>query len=125
MKITLNGDDLKISIETDALGSFASGFHVPEISAGVYTIEAEDQNGSSATAAITISPRHKRGSVGSIYRTGQEAPVSGKYRCEQCESAGTINYLPLAKEDNFPPCSRCRADGRPGGSKYMLIEIFE
>ncbi len=76
MKITLNGDDLKISIETDALGSFASGFHVPEISAGDYTIEAEDQYGFSATASITISPRHKRGSV----RAPNGYTLAGKVR---------------------------------------------
>ena len=63
-------------------------------------------------------------SIGSTYKTGQEAPISGKYRCEQCEGAGVINDMPLAKDDNFPPCSRCKADGRPGGSTYRLIEII-
>ena len=61
--------------------------------------------------------------LGSKYKTGQEAPVSGEYRCEQCEAAGTINDLPLAKEDNFPPCSTCMAAGRPGGSTYRLVRI--
>jgi hypothetical protein len=62
-------------------------------------------------------------SIGSIYETGQEAPVSAIYRCEQCEAAGQINNMPLALEDNFPPCSKCISTGRPGGSTYRLIEI--
>ena len=62
-------------------------------------------------------------SLGSKYTTGQEAPVSGIYRCEQCEQEGKINDMPLAKDNNFPPCSRCIADGRPGGSTYRLIRI--
>lgn len=63
-------------------------------------------------------------SIGSVYGTGQEAPVSGNYRCVQCEQAGVTNDLPLAKDDNFPPCSRCKADGRPGGSTFRLIKIL-
>ncbi len=64
-------------------------------------------------------------SIGSTYTTGQEAPVSGIYRCEQCERAGKINNMPLAKDDNFPPCSRCLADGRGGGSTFRLIRIVK
>jgi phosphatidylserine/phosphatidylglycerophosphate/cardiolipin synthase-like enzyme len=62
--------------------------------------------------------------IGSTYGTGQEAPWSGNYRCEQCEAEAVINDLPLAKDDNFPPCGRCIADGRPGGSRYRLILIL-
>lgn len=61
--------------------------------------------------------------LGSKYRTGQEAPVSGEYRCEQCEAAGTTNDLPLAKDNNFPPCATCIAAERPGGSTYRLVRI--
>ena len=64
-------------------------------------------------------------SIGSTYGTGQEAPVSGIYRCVQCEEAREINDMPISIDDNFPPCSVCMAAGRPGGSTYRLIRIVK
>jgi hypothetical protein len=50
---------------------------------------------------------------GSLFRTGQEAPLSGVYRFgestdAECEPTPGALEIPLSRGERFPPHRRCR-----------------
>jgi len=54
--VTITLDDTQVTIaDTDSSGSFTATFTVPQVEAGTYDVEAEDEDGNSATASFTMS----------------------------------------------------------------------
>ena len=53
------------------------------------------------------------GEAGQKYGIGGNSPESGLFLCTNCMK----QIIPLAKEDNFPPCASCRA----AGIKWQMI----
>ncbi|MDH5770824.1 MAG: hypothetical protein OEZ25_06025 [Candidatus Bathyarchaeota archaeon] len=45
------------------------------------------------------------GKAGEKYRTGVNSPLSGLFVCTNCKN----QIIPIAKDDNFPPCPSCKA----------------
>jgi hypothetical protein len=52
------------------------------------------------------------GKAGAKYQTGTNSPESGLFLCTNCNG----QIIPIAKEDNFPPCASCNT-----GPKWQLI----
>jgi len=77
--ITFDGDDVAED-ETSSKGSFEATFYVPEVAAGEYEIEAEDESDNSACAIfsintdVSISPTTTASSPGAV---GDSLTISG------------------------------------------------
>jgi hypothetical protein len=77
--ITFDGDEVATD-ETSSKGSFETTFYVPELGAGTYDIEAEDESNNSASATfkisteVSISPTTTLNSPGYV---GDEITISG------------------------------------------------
>jgi hypothetical protein len=64
--------------------------------------------------------------VGAEYRTGEKAPVSGRYdfvRCtspdSSCHPTAGERSIPLSKGETFPPCRSCKT-----GAVWRLAEVL-
>ncbi|MBI3468893.1 MAG: YjzC family protein [Planctomycetes bacterium] len=62
--------------------------------------------------------------IGSEYRTGEKAPVSGRYdfvrhisSATSCRPTPAERRIPLSKDETFPPCRSCKA-----GAVWRLVE---
>jgi len=64
--------------------------------------------------------------IGTEYRTGEKAPVSGRYdfvRCTKadraCQPTVGEQTIPLSHGETFPPCRSCAS-----GAVWRLAEIL-
>ena len=57
------------------------------------------------------------GKAGDKYGIGGDSPVSGLFLCTNCKK----QIIPIAKEDNFPPCATCTAAGQAAGTRWQTI----
>ena len=58
-----------------------------------------------------------------VYKTGQKVPITGLYRCRQCEAAHRSYIIYLTADKKFPPCSVCMGSGRLGETTYRLEHV--
>jgi hypothetical protein len=64
--------------------------------------------------------------LGTEYRTGEKAPVSGRYDfvrhtspASSCEPTNAEQSIPLSKGETFPPCRSCKT-----GVVWRLVETI-
>jgi hypothetical protein len=64
--------------------------------------------------------------VGAEYRTGEKAPVSGRYDFvrhtstdSSCHPTAGEQSIPLSKGETFPPCRSCQT-----GAVWRLAEVL-
>jgi hypothetical protein len=61
--------------------------------------------------------------LGSEYRTGEKAPISGRYdfvrhsSTTSCSPTPAERRIPLSEGETFPPCRSCRT-----GAVWRLVE---
>jgi hypothetical protein len=62
--------------------------------------------------------------IGSEYRTGEKAPVSGRYdfvrhtsSASSCSPTPAERRIPLSQGETFPPCRSCKT-----GAVWRLVE---
>ena len=61
--------------------------------------------------------------LGSEYRTGEKAPISGRYdfvrhtTAVSCQPTSAERRIPLSLGETFPPCRSCRT-----GAVWRLVE---
>ena len=53
--------------------------------------------------------------IGDSYSIGEEAPVTGRYKCSNCGNTIIVN-----KGERLPPCGKCK---RPG-IRWILVAIL-
>jgi len=44
--------------------------------------------------------------IGTTYRTGETSPVSGKFKCTDCEKAGKDHKTKVKEGKTFPDCEK-------------------
>ena len=71
-----------------------------------------------------LAVKMKKVPLGSQYKTGQEAPESANFRCEQCVDAGKISDISVKAYEKLLQCSTCRADGRSSDTIWRLMRFI-